>query len=168
MVDLFSGGNLRRLIDVRAGDHAVHLGVDHPAAAHRGRSRRWSGWPRRARPGSKKITQYTRYGTIVLSLVQSLGHRRWASRACASPSGVAHRADPGWGFRLLTMITLTTGTALIMWLGEQISEKGIGNGISLIIFAGIVVRLPSAIAASYTLITTGELKLVRLRRSSSS
>ncbi len=67
--------------------------------------------------------------------------------------------DPGWGFRLLTMITLTAGTALIMWLGEQISEKGIGNGISLIIFAGIVVRLPSAIVASYTLITTGELKL---------
>ena len=67
--------------------------------------------------------------------------------------------DPGWGFRLLTMITLTAGTALIMWLGEQISEKGIGNGISLIIFAGIVVRLPSAIVASYTLIATGELKL---------
>ena len=67
--------------------------------------------------------------------------------------------DPGWGFRLLTMITLTTGTALIMWLGEQISEKGIGNGISLIIFAGIVVRLPSAIVSSFTLIRTGELKL---------
>jgi len=66
---------------------------------------------------------------------------------------------PGWGFRLLTMVTLTAGTALIMWLGEQISEKGIGNGISLIIFAGIVVRLPSAIVASYTLLSTGELKL---------
>ena len=60
--------------------------------------------------------------------------------------------DPGWGFRLITMITLTTGTALIMWLGEQISEKGIGNGISLIIFAGIVVRLPSAIVVLVTLI----------------
>src|SRR5438094_7380385 len=67
--------------------------------------------------------------------------------------------DPGWPFRLLTMLTLTTGTALIMWLGEQISEKGIGNGISLIIFAGIVVRLPSAVISSYTLIATGELKL---------
>ena len=73
---------------------------------------------------------------------------------------------PGWGFRLLTMITLTAGTALIMWIGEQISEKGIGNGISLIIFAGIVVRLPSAIAASYTLIVTGELKLFVFSRSS--
>ena len=76
-----------------------------------------------------------------------------------SPTGVSIVPDPGWSFRLMTMITLTAGTALIMWIGEQISEKGIGNGISLIIFAGIVVRLPSAIVASYTLITTGELKL---------
>src|ERR1043166_6615591 len=76
-----------------------------------------------------------------------------------SPSGLSIVPTPGWGFRLLTMITLTAGTALIMWLGEPISEKGIGHGISLIIFAGIVVRLPSAVTASYTLITTGELKL---------
>jgi preprotein translocase subunit SecY len=76
-----------------------------------------------------------------------------------SGSGAVLVPDPGWGFRLLTMLTLTTGTALIMWLGEQISEKGIGNGISLIIFAGIVVRLPSAIVSSYTLLATGELKL---------
>jgi preprotein translocase subunit SecY len=76
-----------------------------------------------------------------------------------SPEGLAIVPNPGWGFRLLTVITLTAGTALIMWLGEQISEKGIGNGISLIIFAGIVVRLPSAIQASYTLIQTGEMKL---------
>jgi preprotein translocase subunit SecY len=66
--------------------------------------------------------------------------------------------NPGWAFRLLTMITLTAGTALIMWLGEQISEKGIGNGISLIIFAGIVVRLPSALVGTYTLLSTGEMK----------
>ncbi len=76
-----------------------------------------------------------------------------------SQSGAVLVPDPGWGFRLLTMLTLTTGTALIMWLGEQISEKGIGNGISLIILAGIVVRLPSAVVSSYTLITTGELQL---------
>src|SRR4030095_10971482 len=76
-----------------------------------------------------------------------------------SESGAVLVPDPGWSFRLLTMLTLTTGTALIMWLGEQISEKGIGNGISLIIFAGIVVRLPSAIVSSYTLLATGELKL---------
>src|SRR5437762_8103530 len=67
----------------------------------------------------------------------------------SSPTGVMIVPHPGWGFRLLTMVTLTAGTALIMWIGEQISEKGIGNGISLIIFAGIVVRLPSAVTASY-------------------
>src|SRR2546426_5566631 len=77
-----------------------------------------------------------------------------------SPEGLSIVPTPGWGFRLLTMVTLTAGTALIMWMGEQISEKGIGNGISLIIFAGIVVRLPSAITASYNLISTGELKLL--------
>jgi preprotein translocase subunit SecY len=108
--------------------------------------------------GKKKITQYTRYGTIVLSLVQAFGIAV-GLESMRSPGGAAIVPDPGWGFRLLTMITLTTGTALIMWLGEQISEKGIGNGISLIIFAGIVVRLPSAIASSFTLIRNGELKL---------
>src|SRR4029450_13779303 len=79
-----------------------------------------------------------------------------------SPGGAAIVPDPGWGFRLLTMITLTTGTALIMWLGEQISEKGIGNGISLIIFAGIVVRLPSAPEGAYQLLRTGNMSLFTL------
>ena len=72
------------------------------------------------------------------------------------------RANKGWAFRLITMMTLTSGTALIMWLGEQISEKGIGNGISLIIFAGIVVRLPSALEGTYQLLRTGELKPLAL------
>src|SRR4030095_7601169 len=103
--------------------------------------------------GKKKITQYTRYGTIVLSLVQSFGIAV-GLESRRSQTGAVLVPDPGWGFRLITMLTLTTGTALIMWLGEQISEKGIGNGISLIIFAGIVVRLPSAIVSSYTLIST--------------
>jgi preprotein translocase subunit SecY len=108
--------------------------------------------------GRKKITQYTRYGTVVLSLVQSMGIA-YGLEGMNSPTGASIVPHPGWAFRLLTMMTLTAGTALIMWIGEQISEKGIGNGISLIIFAGIVVRLPSAIVASYTLISTGELKL---------
>src|SRR5438034_9220819 len=76
-----------------------------------------------------------------------------------SPSGISIVPTPGWAFRLLTVVTLTAGTALIMWMGEQISEKGIGNGISLIILAGIVVRLPSAVMASYMLISTCELSL---------
>src|SRR4029434_8463305 len=107
--------------------------------------------------GRKKITQYTRYGTIFLSCIQALGIA-YGLESMRSPNGLSIVPVPGWGFRLLTMVTLTAGTALIMWMGEQISEKGIGNGISLIIFAGIVVRLPSAISASYTLISTGELK----------
>ena len=108
--------------------------------------------------GRRKITQYTRYGTIGLSMIQSFGIA--VGLESMTPQGGAVLVpDPGWGFRLMTMLTLTTGTALIMWLGEQISEKGIGNGISLIIFAGIVVRLPSAVVSSYTLIATGELKL---------
>jgi preprotein translocase subunit SecY len=99
--------------------------------------------------GRKKITQYTRYGTIVLSAFQSL-FIAYGLEGMNDPSGVTLVPYPGWGFRILTMITLTAGTALIMWLGEQISERGIGNGISLIIFAGIVVRIPSALVATYT------------------
>src|SRR5262249_26255576 len=76
----------------------------------------------------------------------------------SDPSGVTLVPNRGVGFRLLTMVTLTAGTALIMWLGGQISGEGIGNGISLIIFAGIVVRIPSALGATYTLLATGELK----------
>jgi len=108
--------------------------------------------------GRKKITQYTRYGTIVLSMVQGLGISI-GLEAMRGPAGEMVVPNPGWGFRLLTMITLTAGTAFIMWLGEQMSEKGIGNGISLIIFAGIVARIPTAIGNSFRLIKTGELSI---------
>ncbi len=96
--------------------------------------------------GQKKINQYTRYGTIALSMVQSFFIARWLegnNRSYAQYGTVV--LNPGLGFELLTMISLTTGTAFIMWLGEQITERGIGNGISLIIFAGIVARFPDAI-----------------------
>jgi preprotein translocase subunit SecY len=106
--------------------------------------------------GRKKITQYTRYGTVVLSVVQSLGIALWLEGNSA-PGSEQIVMNPGWGFRLMTMLTLTTGTAFIMWLGEQISERGIGNGISLIIYAGIVVGLPSAVANTVTDVTTGQL-----------
>ncbi len=157
MVDLFSGGNLRRLSIfalgimpyISASIILQLLTVVVPALERLAKE---------GEAGRKKITQYTRYGTIVLSAVQALGIAI-GLESMRSPGGVVIVPGPGWGFRLLTTITLTAGTALIMWLGEQISEKGIGNGISLIIFAGIVVRLPSAITASYTLITTGEMKL---------
>lgn len=90
--------------------------------------------------GRKKITQYTRYLTVVLTLFQG-----FMSAITLERSGENIVTDPGWGFRFMVMITLTTGTALVMWIGEQITERGIGNGISLIIFAGIVVGLPNAI-----------------------
>jgi len=96
--------------------------------------------------GQKKINQYTRYGTIVLSLVQSFFIARWLegnNRNYAQFGEVV--LNPGLSFELLTMVSLTTGTAFIMWLGEQITERGIGNGISLIIFAGIVAGFPDAL-----------------------
>jgi len=106
--------------------------------------------------GRKKITQYTRYGTIGLALVQSFGIALFLEAQNQTGSG-AIVPSPGFGFRFMTMITLTTGTAFIMWLGEQISERGIGNGISLIIYAGIVVGFPSAVAGTLEDIRTGSL-----------
>lgn len=106
--------------------------------------------------GRKKITQYTRYGTVVLSLVQGFGIAIGLENM-AAPGSAAIVISGGWGFRLMTMITLTSGTAFIMWLGEQISERGIGNGISLIIFSGIVARMPGAIGNTFRMLSTGEM-----------
>lgn len=108
--------------------------------------------------GRKKITQYTRYGTVVLSIIQGFGIAV-GLESMTSPGGAPIVINPGWGFRLMTVITLTAGTAFIMWLGEQITERGIGNGISLIIFAGIVCRLPAAIANTFRLLSTGEMQI---------
>ena len=94
--------------------------------------------------GRRKITQYTRYGTIVLSIVQGL-MIAVGMEGTRGAGGEAIVLNPGWSFRIMTIITLTSGTAFIMWLGEQITERGIGNGISLIIFAGIVARFPDAL-----------------------
>ncbi|MBL9044787.1 MAG: preprotein translocase subunit SecY [Myxococcales bacterium] len=94
--------------------------------------------------GRKQINQYTRYGTIVISMVQAFFIARYLESSSRTQFGSVV-ADPGLGFELLTMLTLTTGTAFIMWLGEQITERGIGNGMSLIIFAGIVARFPDAL-----------------------
>src|SRR5687767_5142465 len=110
--------------------------------------------------GRRKITQYTRYLTVVLALVQSFGIALTLENM--NPSGMKLVETPGMGFRLMTMITLTTGTAFLMWLGEQITERGIGNGISLIIFAGIVARLPSAVAQTYNLYQIGQLSFLLL------
>lgn len=108
--------------------------------------------------GRKKITQYTRYGTVVLSILQGLMISIGLEKM-SSPGGAPIVIDPGWAFRIMTVITLTAGTAFIMWLGEQITERGIGNGISLIIFAGIVTRAPNAVANTFQLVGTGEMNI---------
>jgi preprotein translocase subunit SecY len=106
--------------------------------------------------GRRKITQWTRYGTVLISIIQGTGIAIWLERMSA-PGGAALVPNPGWGFRMLTVLTLTTGTAFIMWLGEQISERGIGNGISLIIFAGIVVGLVPAVGTTIDMMQKGNL-----------
>lgn len=108
--------------------------------------------------GRRKITQYTRYGTVGLSLLQGLFISMGLERIQA-PGGGSVVFDPGWGFRLMSVITLTSGTAFIMWLGEQITERGIGNGISLIIFAGIVASIPSAVTTTMEFVREGELSI---------
>ncbi len=105
--------------------------------------------------GRKKITQYTRYGTVVLSVIQSFG----IAVGLEAMQGGAFVLNPGWGFRLMMVITLTAGTAFIMWLGEQITERGVGNGISLIIFAGIIAAMPSGILSLYQRLLIKEMEL---------
>ena len=108
--------------------------------------------------GRRKITQYTRYGTVLLSVVQGLFISVGIEKIEA-PGGASVVFHPGWGFRTMTVLTLTCGTVFIMWLGEQISERGIGNGISLIIFSGIVASFPSAAATTYEFVREGEMSL---------
>jgi preprotein translocase subunit SecY len=107
--------------------------------------------------GRRKITQYTRYGTIFLSIVQAAGIAIFLERQTNVTGGLPLVFHPGLGFRLLTILTLTTGTCFVMWLGEQITERGIGNGMSLIIYAGIVVGFPRAVIQTFDQIRTGQL-----------
>ena len=109
--------------------------------------------------GRRKITQYTRYGTVALALMQSFFISMGLESIQAPTGGGGVVFHPGWGFRTMAMITLTTGTAFIMWLGEQITERGIGNGISLIIFAGIVTQLPSAVITTLEMVRVGEMSV---------
>ena len=109
--------------------------------------------------GRKKIVQYTRYGTVVLSMIQGFGIAVGLENMRGA-AGEMIVLVPGWSFRIMTVITLTAGTAFIMWLGEQITERGIGNGISLIIFAGIVARMPNAIASTFELLRVGQMNIL--------
>jgi preprotein translocase subunit SecY len=112
--------------------------------------------------GRRKITQYTRYGTIALSIVQALGIAVFLERQTKIAGGLPLVYQTGMAFRLMTVLTLTTGTCLVMWLGEQITERGIGNGMSLIIYSGIVVGLPRAVLQTFDQMRTGQMGLIRI------
>jgi preprotein translocase subunit SecY len=112
--------------------------------------------------GRRKITQYTRYGTLVLAVVQAFGIALYLEHQTNIAGGLPLVYSPGWFFRLMTVLTLTTGTGFIMWLGEQITERGIGNGMSLIIYAGIVVNFPRAVLTTIDQMRLGQLGLIRL------
>ncbi len=110
--------------------------------------------------GRRKMIQYTRYGTIVLSVIQAFFISMWLENPVRF-QGLQIVDNPGWGFRFLTVVTLTTGTAFIMWIGEQIQEHGIGNGISLVITAGIISRLPTALEQVFTLIFVPQKSVIK-------
>ena len=155
LFDMFSGGALERLSVFALGimpyiSASIILQLLTVVIPHLERL------SKEGEQGRKKITQYTRYGTVLLSIIQGFGISVGLEQM-TSPGGAPVVLYPGWEFRLMTVITLTAGTAFIMWLGEQITERGIGNGISLIIFAGIVARLPTAIANTFKLLSTGEM-----------
>jgi preprotein translocase subunit SecY len=161
LYDMFSGGNLSRAT-------VFALGVMPYISASIILQMLTVVWPylerlsKEGELGRRKITQYTRYGTILLSVVQALSVAFMLEYQTKMPGGLPLVYDPGWGFRLMTVLTLTTGTTFMMWLGEQITERGIGNGMSLIIYAGIVVNLPSAVLHTLDRLKTGELGLLAL------
>ena len=140
--DLFSGGNFRRLTIFALGimpyiTSSIILQLMTVVFPYLERLQK------EGELGRRKITQYTRYLTIALSIIQSSTIATTLQSQAIGGQGLVYH--PGWGFTMMTILTLTTGSAFIMWLGEQISERGIGNGMSLIIFVGIVVGLPRAI-----------------------
>jgi preprotein translocase subunit SecY len=161
LYDLFSGGNLSRVT-------IFALGIMPYISASIILQLLTVVWPyleklsKEGELGRRKITQYTRYGTIFLAVVQAASIAIFLERQTDIAGGLPLVYNVGWGFRLMTVLTLTTGTAFIMWLGEQITERGIGNGMSLIIFAGIISGLPRAIVTTFDQLRTGQMGLIRL------
>src|SRR5579864_6660365 len=160
LYDMFSGGNLSRVT-------IFALGIMPYISASIILQLLTVVWPylerlsKEGELGRRKITQYTRYGTILLSVIQSLGIAVFLERQTKIAGGLPLVYHPGLGFRLMTILTLTTGTCFIMWLGEQITERGVGNGMSLIIYAGIVVNLPRAVMQTIDQMRTGQLGFIR-------
>jgi len=158
LVDMFSGGNLAKVT-------IFALGIMPYISASIILQLLTVVWPyleklsKEGELGKRKITQYTRYGTVLLSIVQSMAIAVYLEKmTLANQFKIVD--TPGPGFKVMTVLTLTTGTAFIMWLGEQITERGIGNGMSLIIFAGIVVGFPRGLIDTFSMIQRGELSLI--------
>lgn len=155
MVDMFTGGALRRMSIMALGimpyiSAAIILELLTVVIPELGKLQK------EGELGRRKFTEYTRYGTVIISFIQGFGIAIGLENM-TGPGGMLIVPEGGWGFRLLTATTLCAGTVFLMWIGEQITERGIGNGISLIIFAGIVARLPVAAANTFRLMKTGEL-----------
>ena len=157
LVNLFSGGALERFSIAALGvmpyiSASIILQLMTVVIPHLERL------SKEGEAGRRKITQYTRYGTVVLAIIQgffiSVGLEN-----LQAPGGAPVVFEPGWSFRVMTIITLASGTSFLMWVGEQISERGIGNGISMLIFAGIVANLPSAILTTVQFVREGELSI---------
>lgn len=160
LFDMFSGGALERMSIFALGimpyiSASIILELLTVVIPHLGALKK------EGEAGRKKITQYARYGTVVLALIQGMGIAIGLESA-TDPGGAMVVPDPGWGFRILTMLTMSAGTAFIMWMGEQITERGIGNGISLIIFAGIVAGMPSGIGRTFDMLRIGEMSIFTL------
>ncbi len=160
MVDLFSGQNMSRMT-------IFALGIMPYISASIILQLLQVVWPylerlsKEGELGRKKITQYTRYGTLIICIIQATAISIFLETA-KTPGGAPIVPNPGLGFKFLTVLTLTTGTVFIMWLGEQISDRGIGNGISLIIFAGIVVGFPRGLQSIIDGLRTGDLTPIRV------
>ncbi|RLD96384.1 MAG: preprotein translocase subunit SecY [Aquificota bacterium] len=158
--DLFSGGAFRKLTIFALGimpyiSAAIILELLTVVVPH------LEALKKEGERGRKKIIQYTRYGTVFISAIQALGIAI-GLQAMRSPSGVPLVIAPGFRFIFIAVVTMVAGTCFLMWLGEQINERGIGNGISLIIFAGIVARMPNALTNTFRLVKTGELSAFAL------
>jgi len=156
-LDIFSGGALSRLTIFALGimpyiSASIILQLLTVVVPH------LSKLAKEGERGRKTIIQYTRYGTIVIAFIQGFG----IALGLEGMNEGAFVLDPGWPFRFMTVITLVAGTAFLMWLGEQITERGVGNGISLIIFSGIVASLPSAIVQTFELYKVGQISLLLL------
>ncbi|HZO81974.1 MAG TPA: preprotein translocase subunit SecY [Candidatus Binataceae bacterium] len=156
-VNLFSGGALERFSVFALGIMpyiSVAIILDLLKVA----------WPyldelyKEGEAGRRKISQYTRYGTVALSIVQGF-MIAYSLEHIQAPGGGSVVYAPGWGFRIMTVLTVTAGAMFVMWIGEQITERGVGNGISLVIMAGIVARLPSALSTTFQFVREGEMSL---------